>query len=253
MSHYAPRLYTCGFCKTRTTFNRMDSGFGAAGKDLDYRPAHLRGPLLGNAVMECPRCHYAAQTIEKPVGLWWPPVFFLLHSPNYRSFDGLNPPEGSLEGAAIHMALLERAKGHALESAKAFLVAAWRRDDRANGVENTQARAYRLAALGALRSYHPTGVAEKERKILLQADLLRRTGQFERLLGDYEGLGEAPQESGGLTEGYHRALLAYQCERARKKDGGRHSAEEAILWYNGCHPDAPVPLMLEQAPEMQIG
>lgn len=182
------------------------SQFGAP--DLDFRPAEMLRGTMRYWIMVCPHCGYAAKKLSCR-----PRVRRDTLAQIYARADASLP---KLAYAFQKHALHRAHRKDTAEAIQSLLWAAWVCDDKGT---QAQARSMRQACLWLTRRYMarcPT--SHRQRYLTLSADLMRRTGDFEAVLG-------LDTQDARLTAAT-RDLLACQQKLARKGDTAAHSQDE---------------------------
>ena len=172
--------------------------------DLDMRPDEPHRSYIKYWVSKCPHCGYCNVSIDIPA------LFTreYLESANYNKFDD------SLSGKFRKMALVcEKNKVYA-EALKACLYAAWVHDDMN---EDDEAAECRRAAIKIYDS-HKAVLSDDPDIVLLCADIIRRSGDFNRVVREYKGK--------FWGSGLLSVIAAYEAELAEKGNAGCHKADE---------------------------
>ena len=242
MTTFMPREITCAVCGEKMTVNLLASTntFGG-GPDLDGRPGEMARSTMFAWVQMCPVCGYAAQDISQPCSL----SREILQSEGYKSCEGLNLKSPLAQTfyrqymlLRIHPALN---KDQAVSAMNAALHAAWACDDERDvaGAVACREKALQLVQLllqmirpvpeyrgkSRLGAIFMRAAKEKQREntedlSLLQADLMRRSGQFDALLSLYEG-----KDPGDSPRG---ELIAFELEKAKVRDDRCYTAERRL-------------------------
>ena len=177
--------------------------------DLDTRPAQMMRSTMFAWLRECPECGYVAKRLSNRTGVtreWLQ--------------ENLRPSEG--DSAPLYHAsrfykryLISIADGYTEGAFFAALHTAWVSDDRH---DRKGAKTCRLLALAELEKL--IARAPDETKLLLRADLLRRTGQFDKLIDEYVDV----DFSGELAN----KIIAFQLGKAMEKDTSRYRVSDAM-------------------------
>ena len=235
MTTYASQKYQCSVCGTVSEFKVLASTNSFGYPDLDLRPAPMQRWTMDAWIQECPECGYAANEISDRLEI--SPEF--LKSEEYRSCDGLKFKSGL--AVLFYRQYMIRMKSKFSGSAfDAVLHAAWCCDD-ADDPEN--ARHCRELAIPLLtkdiesekaylddiiayqaQSQDPdpwsTNIQEKlNNMLIMKADLLRRAGQFDRLITEYENV--------RFSEPLLEKILAFEIEKAKQQDTNRYTVRDA--------------------------
>ncbi len=192
----------CGKTSSQTVVTEFDSDTSVP--DLDMRPDEPHRSYIKYWVSKCPHCGYCNVSIDIPV----------LFTKEYLESGSYNKFDDSLSGKFRKMALVCEKNKVYVEALKACLYAAWVHDDMNEDNEATECR---RAAIKIYDS-HKAVLSEDHDIALLCADILRRSGDFERVVREYKGK--------FLGSGLLSAIAAYQVELAEKGDRSCHKADE---------------------------
>ncbi|MBO4493431.1 MAG: hypothetical protein J5724_03480 [Ruminococcus sp.] len=172
--------------------------------DLDMRPGEPHRSYIKYWVSKCPHCGYCNASIEIPA----------LFTKEYLQSANYNQYGDSLAGRFMKMSLICEKNKVYEEALKACLYAAWTFDDVGN---DEKARECRRAAVRIFDS-HRALFSEKPDYVLVAADIMRRSGNYERVISDYKGK--------FFHSGLMTAIAAFEAELAEKGDSGCHRADE---------------------------
>lgn len=208
---------TCAICgqTSRQTIITSTNLHGAP--DLDLRPPEKQRSTIIYWVQSCPSCGYCAPRISE--GLEIAPR--VIQSDGYqRQLKEDSYP--ALANRFLCRTIIQEAAGDCLKAGWAAVHAAWVCDD---AEEAQAAHRCRKRALGLFEKARASGiplVKEPGQEEIIVADLLRRSGQFDKAIEVCEeALTKAP------AEGILRQLLRFQQTLARKKDMESHTTHEA--------------------------
>ena len=194
----------CGDISVQTVVAEYDPDTSVP--DLDMRPDEPHRSYIKYWVTECPHCGYCNPSIDIPV------LFTreFLESDKYK-----NTGHSGLAEKFMKMSLVCEKNKVYEEAMKACLYAAWCYDDEKNDEKAAECRR------AALKVYdmHKQFFSDKPDYILLAADLMRRSGDFERVVREYKGR--------LFPSHLIIALAAYEAELAEKGDASCHKADEA--------------------------
>ena len=192
----------CGETSLQTVVAEFDPDESVP--DLDMRPDEPHRSYIKYWVMECPHCGYCNASIDIPAEF----------TKEYPMSERYRKPGDDLAGRFIKMSLSCEKNKVYNEAVKAALYAAWVCDD-----ENDEKRAAecRRAALKIYDS-HKAVLSEDQNIVLLAADLMRRSGDFERVKKEYKGK--------YFPSTLYRLIAAYQMGLAEKGDSSCHKADE---------------------------
>ena len=174
--------------------------------DLDMRPDEPHRSYLKYWVSECPYCGYCNAAIDIPVKF----TKEFLDSGKYRNAGGSGLAEKFMKMSLV----CEKNKVYD-EAVKACLYAAWYDDDEGDDEKAAECRRAGVKII----DLHKKEFSEKPDFILLAADLIRRSGDFERVIHDYKGR--------FMPTRLLTALAEFETELAEKGDASCHKADEA--------------------------
>ena len=197
----------CGEESTQTILLSTNR-FGAP--DLDFRPPEMMRSTMCWWVQECPHCGYVAEDLEEKADVTdaW------LRSDEYTGCNGIcfcsELAERFYKDYLIKLRSFR--EKHAFYAA---LHAAWSCDDAG---DTRQAIYCRTLALDVICRMEKAEKAN-ENLLLIKADLLRRTGAFKALITEFE--------KKTFSEDIMNRVIAFQIDRAKKKDTRRYTVEDA--------------------------
>ncbi len=194
----------CGETSTQTAVAEYDPDTSVP--DLDMRPDEPHRSFLKYLVSECPHCGYCNAAIDIPVKF----TREFLESGKYQKTGGSGLAEKFMKMSLV----CEKNKVYD-EAVKACLYAAWYYDDEGDDEKAAECR----RAGVKIFDLHKKELSEKPDFVLLTADLIRRSGGFERVIRDYKGR--------LLPSRLLTALAAFEVELAEKGDASCHKADEA--------------------------
>ena len=215
MSSLSSRWVMCPICYTVNNVTYQSGWYmhgTADGYDLDMRTPGSKDFLFRFNAQECSHCGYAARRIEELPAFPEPREF--IASPKYRDVDGL-PIENPLTRRFYRWHLCAVEEGNFAEATAALVRAAWSCDDDGNSELAALFRTKAVEMMDKVGEQRPLD----EMHMLQRADLLRRSGQFERVLREYSGF-----TCSKLT---HQHCLALELEKAGERDAGSYSIQEA--------------------------
>ena len=191
----------CFVCEneSRQTVLASTNQFGAP--DLDLRPPEMARSTMCWWVHECPHCGYVSEDLsdETTVTKEW------LESEEYLSLDNIKF-EDELAIIFYKRYLINNKERHYKSAFNALLRSAWACDD-ANDVEN--AVYCRKKAIETLKKFKASG-KQKDTFVLIKADLLRRSGQFDLLIEELKDK--------TFSDEFLNKVAGFQIEKARQKD-----------------------------------
>jgi hypothetical protein len=200
------RCYVCGKMSEQTVLASTNR-FGSP--DLDLRPPEMERSTMSWWIEECPHCGYIANNLseETVITKEW------LRNNQYISCDDRNFTCSLAERFYKHY-LISVANNDHQSAFYAVLHAAWACDD----VEDVDNAIYcRKKALKEMSKFVVDN-DEKETFLLMRADLLRRTRQFDLLVKEYEGQ--------IFSEELLNKIATFQVEKAKKQDTACYTAAD---------------------------
>ena len=235
MTTYASQKYQCSVCGTVSEFKVLASTNSFGYPDLDLRPAPMKRWTMDAWIQECPECGYVSGNISNHTEI--SPEF--LKSEAYRSCDGLNF-KSELAALFYRQYMIRMKSKFGGGAFDAVLHAAWCCDD-ADDPEN--ARHCRELAIPLLtedieseKAYADDIIADQAQSpdpdpwvkdsleklnnlLIMKADLLRRAGQFDRMITEYENV--------RFSEPLLDKILAFEIEKAKQQDTNRYTVRDA--------------------------
>ena len=179
--------------------------------DLDLRPAEMQRSTMNTWIHECPHCGYVADNLEDEHEL---PEDFL-KSDGYLTCDGHEFKSG-LSTLFYRRYLIAKCESDVMMCFVSLRNCAWKCDD----FEDENAVAIRKMSLGYIDDLIENVGEDRNNLLVIKSDLLRRSGEFEKLVGEYENLtiGEEP----------HDGIIRFQLEKARAGDDSRYTVEDVV-------------------------
>jgi len=149
-------------------------------QDLDLRPSEMYRSTINTWVLECPHCGYVATNLDDELTI----DKDFLESEQYKTCDGIEF-ESKLSEIFYKYYLIQTKISEDVDSFFAILQCVWTCDD-ANDEDNSKLT--RRIAINIADKIIESGKDRDNRFILLKADLLRRSGEFDQLIEEYENL-----------------------------------------------------------------
>ena len=131
----------------------------------------------------------------------------------YKTFEG-NDFKSDLAGRFYKRHMIARESGNAEKAFYGLRNCIWKCDD----VQDELAVEMRKRAAELASELIERDTEDKEIFILMKADFLRRSGQFDRLVEEYENI--------ALDDENSDRVLRYQIEKAREQDDECYTTEE---------------------------
>lgn len=176
-------------------------------QDMDLRPTGEHRNIIKYWVMECPECRYCNGTLETP----FETDKSYLDSEEYTTLGGIET-ENILASKFIRKALVCLKNRDYVEAVKSYLYSAWAFDDEENDEYASECRREAISIMENCR------LLDDDSMMLLRADLLRRTGQFEKVISEY---GERE-----FAEPFILIASQYQVRLSKEGDASAHNMND---------------------------
>ena len=175
MSTFFDSEVKCGCCGEKVKITRIGSTFCVGYSDLDTRPPSMRRWTMSKWVQACPHCGYVHRSLDKKI----PFIKSFVKSKKYTECDGLNV-KNTIARRFVRWALICARTGRLKDEMNAYLCAAWACDDHDEPKTAVILRTRCELLLKKLMK------REKDEQLcLMDADLLRRSGQFDEVIRRY--------------------------------------------------------------------
>lgn len=168
------RKIVCSVCGKESSHMVITEVQADGVPDLDLRPSGSHRDSMEFWVMECPECHYCNGTLETPLDA--DKTYF--ESKEYTTLGGIET-ENVLVSRFVRKALVNLRNRDYNEAVKSYLYGAWVSDDEENTVTAAECRREAISIM------ENSTLLENDDMMLLRADLLRRTGQFDKVIAEY--------------------------------------------------------------------
>ena len=205
----------CAVCGHTFSSNLIRSTLSTGESYLDFCPAMAR-MTLGLEISMCPNCHYVSTDIERPVSdetkefVLSNPAFKETHRYYDRTTNYIN---------LMRIALLEERYHDAFS---ACLKAAWAKEAAGSIREPLGSFKIRCEALELFEKYEDKLRFNKDTRLCIKADLLRRTAQFEEVI-EYV-------LSANPTSEQAKYILQFQEHLAKERDSRSYLVSQAYEW-----------------------
>ena len=194
----------CSVCGTESEHKVITKTEDNGIQDMDLRPTGEHRDTMEMWVMECPECSYCNGTLETPLDT----DRRYLKSREYTTLGGL-VTDNVLVSRFVRKALVCLRNRDYAESVKSYLYGAWVADD----TENTEtAVECRNEAISIMEN---STLLDSDDMMLLRADLLRRSGQFEKVISEYSDK--------RFDNPFTLLMTMYEIELCKKGDSSAHS------------------------------
>ena len=218
----------CAVCGAVKTYYEIGSTNSFGSPDLDLRPPQMQRGTMGEWIQQCPACGYVSGTIDQDPGKvtkkW-------LKSEAYTHSDEID----FMSGLADRFYKFYKISFLNENTEKAFfalLHAAWACDDCEDTANAVRCRSMAIPLLDQVTEELSSGQSDPDEDgcednsgkidnlLLIKADLLRRSGQFETLLSEYS--------SRHFKNEIMNKVLAFQLAKAAEKDTDCYTVKEAV-------------------------
>lgn len=204
MTTIMPIPVKCPVCENEFEIYVLGSTNAWGAPDLDLRPPEMQRSTMDKWVHECPNCGYVTSDFNRSTEI----TSDFLKSDSYKNCDDLN----------FEHPLAERFYRQYLISSDnadkfyALLHCAWACDD-ANDEKN--AEFIRCKSLEYMNQFDLNDDSQIQR-----ADLLRRSGQFERVIEEYS--------TKTFKEDIYNKICGFEVEKAIQKDTSCYTVEDVV-------------------------
>ena len=177
--------------------------------DLDLRPPEMQRSTMHVWIQECPHCGYVAGDLSDELEI----SKDYLKCEEYRTCEG-NDFKSDLSKRFYKLHMIARESGDLESSFHSLRNCIWKCDD----VQDELAVEMRKRAVELANELIEKDIEDKDILILMKADFLRRSGQFDRLVEEYENI--------TLDDENSDRVLRYQIEKAKEQDDKCYTTEE---------------------------
>ena len=218
----------CAVCGEVKTYYEIGSTNSFGSPDLDLRPPQMQRGTMGEWIQQCPACGYVSGRIDNNPGKvtkkW-------LKSKAYTCSDGIDFRSG-LADRFYKFYKISLLNENTESAFFALLHAAWACDDCEDTANATRCRSMAIPLLNQVTEELASAQGDpeedgceddsdkKDNLLLIKADLLRRSGQFETLLSEYA--------SQRFKNEIMNKVLAFQLAKATEKDTACYTVQYAV-------------------------
>jgi len=202
----------CPVCGTELTYSSIGSTNAFGSIDLDTRPPEMQRSTISHWLIECHECGYVAKDMDKPALV----DKEFLSQAEYKSCDDYEF-KSNLSKNFYRYYLIMNANGAYQDAAFALIHAAWTCDD----AQDSKAVDLRKKAVELLDKNHSDC---DENICIMKADLLRRSLQYDRVIGEYENR--------TFSQDILNDIARYQVKLSKDKDSGCYTVSEAVEYSN---------------------
>lgn len=203
--------FTCSVCGKKSSHNIIKNSAAPGAPDLDLRPSEPHRSTMEYWVMECPHCGYCNDIIEKPLD---PDHHGFLSSEGYLSVNYI-VTENALAIKFLKKAMVNASNKQYADAVQSWLYAAWVFDDEG---DEENARTCRKCAVTIIDLNQANIFSDNENFQILKADMLRRSGEFERVISEYKDK--------IFSKPIFTVIAAFEVMLAEKKDSGVYKSTD---------------------------
>lgn len=199
----------CAVCTKTSPQNVVTSTSTFGYPDLDLRPSEMRRSSMFAWLQECPHCGYVAGDIEDELCA----ADDFLKGDEYLTCRGYGF-KSDLSKRFFRRFLIFEAENDFRSQFFSLLHCAWACDDAQDGL----AVDVRKLALKTIDCVDAESGEEEDNLKLIRADLLRRSLQFDELIGEFKDV--------SFEDELKNDVIAFQLELAVKKDSACYTMED---------------------------
>lgn len=178
-------------------------------QDLDTRPPEMLRNTMRTWVLECPHCGYVAEKLEYKLKI----NKDYLETMEYKTCDGIEF-KSKLSKIFYKKYLIEKKKNKDKPAFFAILQCAWTCDD-AEDLKNSKYT--RQIAIKLADKIIESDKNKNHNFLVIKADLLRRIGDFDQLIEEYENL--------KLENELLDKIIRFQVQKAHEHDNKCYTLE----------------------------
>ena len=201
----------CGACGKTSSQPVLLSTNCWGSPDLDLRPSEMKRSTMNMWVLECPHCGYVASDIEREPEI---PMDFL-KTEEYLTCDGFEF-EGNIAKKFFKNYLISKQSSNIPGCFFNLLRCAWDCDDKKDVKNAIKIRKLALTYVDDAISQFEGD--EKNNFLLIKADVLRRSGEFDKLVEEYKDL--------IIGEELLDRIITFQILKAREGDDACYTVED---------------------------
>lgn len=202
----------CSVCKNTSSHPVLLSTNQMGYQDMDTRPSEMYRSTMNTWIMECPHCGYVAGSLKKDLII----NADYLKSEEYETCSGIEF-KSKLAARFYRQYLIENEKFEEIAAFFALLHCAWACDD-AKDLQNSEYA--RRTAIKTANKIIKNNRKDNEDLIVIKADLLRRIGEYDQLIREYENF--------SLHDELLDKIIRFQVEKAQQKDNDRYTLKEVL-------------------------
>lgn len=202
---------TCAVCGQTSQQPVISSTSTWGYPDLDLRPAEMQRSSMFAWLHECPHCGYVAHNLENELEV----STNLLKTDAYLTCEG-NDFKSDLSRRFYKHYMISKAENDHGSEFLSLLHCAWTCDDN----DDELAYEIRKLALQSIDKIDAESDEENNNLMLMKVDLLRRTGQFDKVINDFKDV--------TLEDKLLNDIITFQIELAMNKDSECHTVDDAL-------------------------
>lgn len=204
MTTIMPQPVKCPVCENEFEIFVLGSTNAWGAPDLDLRPPEMQRSTMNQWVHECPNCGYVTSDFNRSAEI----TSDFLKSDSYKSCDDLNFKHSLAERFyRQHLIASDNA-----DKFYALLHCVWVCDDTG---DEKNAELMRTKCLEYMDQFELN-----DDNLIQRADLLRRSGQFERVIEEYS--------TKTFEEDIYNKLCSFEVEKAIQKDTSCYTVEDVV-------------------------
>ena len=179
--------------------------------DLDLRPPEMQRSTMNTWIHECPHCGYVASDLGDELKI----SKDFLKCNEYLTCDG-HDFKGELSKRFYKKYLIAKQSDDTLGCFLALRNCAWKCDD----FDDENAKDIRKLALPYLDALIEKDDEDKNTLLLIKSDFLRRSGEFEHVISEYENM--------TIGEELMDNIVQFQIQKAIEKDAGCYTVKDVV-------------------------
>lgn len=201
MSSFAPVNCKCAVCGKESEYMvlRSTNTFGGY-QDLDTRPPEMKRSTMHLWIQECPECGYVSGEVSDETSI----TSEYLRSDEYLSCNNISF-KSELAQRFYRYYMINMRDDNVEDAFFAALHSAWASDDKEDRNNSIRCRNHCLDLADKMEEY-----LDKNTIAVMKSDLLRRNGQFDKVIEIYENL--------NLGDELLDAIIKFQVEKAKEED-----------------------------------
>lgn len=201
----------CSVCGKSSPQRMLASTNSSGYSDLDLRPPEMQRSTMGTWIQECPHCGYVARNLEGEAKI----SKDFLNAEEYVTCEG-HDFKGRLSKLFYKCYLIARQSEDTMMCFVSLRNCAWDCDD----YDDENARSVRMLALDFLDDLISRDNEDSNTFLVIKADFLRRSGEFEKLIDEYENM--------TIGEELLDRIIQFQIGKALEKDAACYTIGDVV-------------------------